>query len=88
MDRTTEASFKERLDSYYDWPCAYVFKFIAPADRLDRLTALFADDADLRTRRSKNGNYVSVTVERVMDDSDQVIAVYRQAAEIDGVMPL
>jgi len=88
MNGTTEESFKERLDGYYDWPCAYVFKFIAPADRLDQVTGLFAEDVDLRTRRSKRGNYVSVTAEIVMAGSDDVIAIYRQAAEIDGVMPL
>ena len=44
MNGTTEESFKERLDGYYDWPCAYVFKFIAPAERLEEVTGLFAED--------------------------------------------
>ena len=88
MNGTTEASFKERLDGFYDWPCSYVFKFIAPADRLDQITGLFGEGVEIRTRRSARGNYASVTAEVVMAGSDEVIAIYRQAGKIDGVMPL
>lgn len=88
MDATSEQSFKDRLDGYYDWPCAYLFKFIAPHDKLDELKDLFADDLPVKTRASEQGNYVSVTAEPVMRDSDEVIAVYRKAAEIEGVVPL
>jgi len=88
MSATTEQSFKERLDGYYDWPCAYLFKFIAPAERLEEVKDLFADASAVRTRASKKGHYVGVTAEVVMEGSDEVIALYRRAAEIDGVMPL
>ena len=96
MEGTTEQSFKERLDGYYDWPCAYLFKFIAPREKLDEVKGLFEElspasgeaEVPLRTRDSAQGNYVSVTAEPVMSDSDAVIAVYRKAAEIDGVVPL
>jgi hypothetical protein len=88
MDGTTEQSFKERLDGYYDWPCGYVFKFIAPRERLQEVVALFGEEVEVSTRNSKKGNYVSVTAEVVAQDSDEVIAVYRRAGEIEGVMPL
>jgi uncharacterized protein len=85
---STEESFKQRLDGYYDWPCSYLFKFIAPKERLDDLVALFDEGDGVQTRESKRGNYVSVTVELAMANSDEVVAVYRRAGEIDGVMPL
>lgn len=88
MSCSTQQTFKERLDGYYDWPCAYLFKFIAPAELLDQVSALFAADVEIRTRHSKRGNYVSVTAEIVMAGSDEVIAIYERASEIDGVMPL
>lgn len=88
MDRTTESSFKERLDGYYDWPSPYLFKFIAPRERLDDVLALFGDEAEVSTRESERGNYVSVTAEIEMEGSDAVIAVYQEAGEIEGVMPL
>ena len=88
MDGTSERSFKERLDGYYDWPCAYTFKFIAPRERLEEVVALFDAEVAVSTRDSKRGNYVSVTAEVVMRDSEEVVAVYRRAGEIDGVMPL
>jgi len=88
MNGTSEASFRARLDGYYDWPCSYIFKFIAPTERLEEVTELFDENVEVRTRRSKHGNYVSVTAEIVMAGSDEVIEIYRRAAEIDGVMPL
>jgi len=88
MDGTSEQSFKDRLDGYYDWPCGYVFKFIAPHDKLDDVVALFAEETELSTRRSKQGNYVSVTAEIEMANSDAVVEVYRRAGAIGGVMPL
>lgn len=88
MDGSSENSFKLRLDQYYDWPCSYLFKFIAPQEKLDAVVELFAQETEVRTRRSKKGNYVSVTAEVEMESSQAVVEVYRRAAEIGGVMPL
>lgn len=88
MDGTTERSFKERLDGYYDWPCGYLFKFIAPRARLDDVVALFEEETEVSTRESKKGNYVSVTAEVEVESSEEVVEVYRRAGEIEGVMPL
>lgn len=88
MDPGSESTFKHRLDQYYDWPCAYLFKFIAPQEKLGELVGLFADEIEVRTRSSRQGNYVSVTAEVEMASSDAVMEVYRRAGEIGGVMPL
>lgn len=88
MDGTTEQSFRESLDGYYDWPCGYLFKFIAPRAQLEEVVALFEEDTEVSTRESKKGNYVSVTAEMEMESSEAVVEVYRRAGEIEGVMPL
>lgn len=88
MNGSSESSFKLRLDQYYDWPCSYLFKFIAPQEKLDEVVELFADETEVRTRRSEQGNYVSVTAEVEMESSEAVVEVYRRAGEIGGVMPL
>jgi hypothetical protein len=50
---------------------------------------LFDDrDAQLSTRESKKGNYVSLSAETDMGSADDVIEIYRRAAEIEGVMAL
>lgn len=85
----TEQSFRERLDAFYDWPCGFLFKFIAPRERLGELEALFDGlDAKLSTRESKKGNYVSLTAELDVGSADEVIEIYRRAGEVEGVMAL
>ncbi|MBN1545953.1 MAG: hypothetical protein JW902_04765, partial [Syntrophaceae bacterium] len=36
-----ESRFKNLLDENYCWPCAFPFKFIIPAERLENVLALF-----------------------------------------------
>jgi uncharacterized protein len=83
-----ERALKERLDAYYDWPCAFLFKFIVPQERGSELLALFGAEAQVRTRESSGGRYLAVTAEVDMTGSDAVLAVYRQAGEIEGVVAL
>lgn len=79
--------FKSLLDEQVDWPSPYVFKFIAPLDELDALTRLFEEDT-VKVRASRKGNYISVTAKPLMQSSEEVIAVYKAAAEVEGVISL
>ena len=79
--------FKELLDDQNDWPTRYTFKFIAPSDSLDRLKRVF-DDHPVRVRESSKGNYKSVTAHLQMSSSEEVVAIYEEASEIDGVISL
>lgn len=85
---TTEDSFRERLDDYYDWPSPFLFKFIAPHDQVDRVLALFDSDAEITTRWSSGGKWISVTTEIEMESSEAVLDVYRRAGTIEGVVAL
>ena len=87
MKEESLRSLKNKLDEFHQWPCPFMFKFIAPQDKINQLMAIFPA-TPFSTRCSKNARYISLTVELEMQSSDQVIAVYRRAGEIDGVMAL
>lgn len=79
--------FRDLLNEQTDWPTLYTFKFITPRDGLDDVKDLF-DDHPVKVRSSSRGNYVSVTARLKMHSSDEVLAVYRAAHEIDDVIAL
>ena len=85
---TDYTTFAERLDQVHDWPCSYTFKFIVPKDRQGEVTCLFGPEAAIRKRASRTGKYISITIEAGMQSSAQVVAVYRQAGSIQGIVML
>ncbi|ARA95105.1 DUF493 domain-containing protein [Rhodothermaceae bacterium RA] len=79
--------FQSLLDDQIDWPSPYLFKFIVPRAEVDALRALFGEE-QMQMRHSRKGNYVSVTARMIMQSSDDVIAVYKAAARVEGVISL
>jgi putative lipoic acid-binding regulatory protein len=82
-------SLKSKLDNEV-FPSVYLFKFILPSDnaKVSQLLSLFGTENKQNIRPSKNGNYVSVSVEELMLSADAVIEKYEQANKIKGVMSL
>lgn len=81
------AKFRAVLDGEYSWPCEYMFKFIVPKDSVFKVEALFPGHA-ISFRDSRNGNYVSATIVLEADSADLIIAIYEQAAQIEGLIAL
>lgn len=81
------AQFRELLDEEMDWPTTYTFKFISPQDGLEELKEIF-EGHPVKVRSSSKGNYVSVTARIEMESSEEVLAVYNRAYEIDDVIAL
>ena len=75
------------LDDTHQWPCRYTFKFIGPANTEQQLIDLFPGHPAKR-RASRNGKYVSITVEASMNSSAEVLARYAAARKIEGVIAL
>jgi|DewCreStandDraft_4_1066084.scaffolds.fasta_scaffold181833_3 putative lipoic acid-binding regulatory protein len=87
MESDPYASFREKLNQEYTWPAMYMFKFIAPAERKRELEDLFPGES-MYCRQSGKGNYVSITVTLRITSADAVIALYRKAASIPGLIAL
>lgn len=92
MDRAEKyQKLKVQLEEGFEWPNLYMFKFIIPADneKLAKVEALFnSEEAQITTRQSSKGNFISVTVKEMMMDPDRVINRYLEAEEIGGVIAL
>lgn len=81
---------EEALRKSNDIPGLYMFKFIIPNenDKLARVMALFDDTSNIHSQESSKGKYVSVTSKEMMLDVESVIAKYKEALKIDGLMIL
>ena len=79
--------FQHLLDDQMDWPSELVFKFIAPRAGLGEMKAVFGLHP-VRVRSSRAGNYVSITARMQMHSSSEIIAVYKAASGIKGVIML
>lgn len=85
---TSTHEFKQRLDEHHQWPCTYMFKFIVPQDQTQKILNLFESRDELRTRPSRHGRYMSVTAKCTVSSSEEVVAVYQAAAQVEGVISL
>lgn len=81
------AGFKEKLDNEYEWPALYMFKFIVPKKNESGVKELFPDTT-LQTKDSRSGKYVSFTAKLIMESSDEVIGIYKEAQKIKGIIAL
>lgn len=82
-----KASFKEKLESSGEFPMLYMFKFIVPKGKEIEVGALFPKN-EIALKPSSGGKYISATIQAMMDSADQIIGIYEQASEIEGVISL
>jgi putative lipoic acid-binding regulatory protein len=80
--------FKQKLIETTSFPSVYMYKFIVESDnrKIALVENLFDPEADLHTKESGNGRYTSITAKQVVMDVEEVIEVYRKAAEIKGII--
>lgn len=88
MAEDTFADLRKKLEETLTYPSVYMFKFILEAEnrKIAMVESMFGDDAEIYTKESGKGNYISITVKVVMMSSDEIIDVYKKASEIKGVM--
>lgn len=82
------SELKKKLDETLSYPAVYMFKFILMADnrKIAMVENLFGENAEIYTKESDKGKYISITVKEVMMSTDEIINIYRRASEIKGVM--
>ncbi len=84
MDLT---KFKSLLDDQYTWPDYYTFKFVTKTDGKSMVMKLM-NGFETTERLSKNGKFTSITSRKIMNSSDEILAVYNEVSKIEGVISL
>jgi putative lipoic acid-binding regulatory protein len=90
MSEDKFAELKKKLDETVTYPSVYMFKFILPADNrtIALVENMFGEGAEIYTKESGKGKYISITVKEVMMNTDEIIVIYKRAGDIPGVMLL
>ncbi len=81
-------SLRTKLVETTTFPSVYMFKFIVEADnrKIALVENLFQEEAEILTKQSDKGKYISITSKQVVMSVDEIIDVYKKAAEIKGIM--
>lgn len=83
------AKLKELLADQ-NFPLMYPFKFIIKEDqdKMVKIKRVFDETAEYSIRKSKNGNYSSITIKQMMMSTDDIINRYQMLENIEGVISL
>jgi len=79
---------KQKLVESMSFPSVYMYKFILQTEHrnIARIENLFGPEAQIHTKESGKGNYISVTARQVVMNVEEIIDIYRRASAIKGVM--
>jgi len=81
------SDFKRKLEEQHAFPSIYMFKFIVPSGKESDVIALLPE-GKITSKTSKKGNYISITAELMIIESDQVIEIYQEAHKVKGLIAL
>ena len=82
---------KGQLEDTTKFPADYMYKFIVPTDenQLEEVQSLFNNGgAVIKTKKSKTGKYISVTIVLKIKNAEEVISYYKKAEKIKGIISL
>ncbi|HRD51460.1 MAG TPA: hypothetical protein PKY96_02315 [Flavobacteriales bacterium] len=79
---------RDSLGKIHDWPSVYMFILEPEEARLKAVLDLFDSESEILRRYSAGGKYLAITVKEVMLSSDEVVARYDRASEIQGLITL
>ena len=73
-----------------NFPLLYPFKFIIKEDhnKLVQIKQIFDETTEVSVRKSKNGNYSSITIKQMMLNTEDIIKRYKMLEGIEGVISL
>ncbi len=86
----------ELLEDTHQFPTNYMFKVIGKADNgfIARAVAVvreelfMEEDPPYFVREQRSGRHVAVTIEPLVRDAEQVVALYRKLIELEGLVLL
>lgn len=82
---------KVQLEDTTKFPADYLYKFIVPntENQVTEVEDIFdKTGAVIKTKKSKTGKYVSVSIMLKLKNSDEVISYYKKAEKIKGIISL
>ncbi|HEX9979828.1 MAG TPA: DUF493 family protein [Flavobacterium sp.] len=94
MDKKTEEFYerlKVELNNTTEWPTEYLFKFIVPTQshKIDAVeTAFDSLGAVITTKKSKNENYTSISINVQMENAQNIVDKYIEVSVIEGIISL
>lgn len=90
MNEKDLETFRIKLLETTTFPTVYMFKIIVPSDnrKIALVESLFESEADIKTKESDRGKYTSITAKQVIIDVEEILAIYKKASMIEGVMML
>jgi putative lipoic acid-binding regulatory protein len=75
------------LDEQYSWPDYYTYKFVINADKKTDLVQILGD-IDISEKSSRTGKFTSITARCLINNSQEVLAVYQRVSKIEGIISL
>lgn len=82
---------KDSLEDTTKFPAEYLYKFIVPAkgNKVQEIEDIFKNKlANISTKESKTGKYISVSIKVNLASADEVILHYRAAEKVEGIISL
>jgi putative lipoic acid-binding regulatory protein len=82
--------FRLKLLETTTFPSVYMFKLIVPSENrtIALVENMFDAETDIHTKESEKGKYTSITAKQVVMTADEIVAIYKKASAIKGVMML
>ncbi len=90
MKNNNFQTLENQLNESHQFPIVYMFKFIVPSDhdKIAQVSNMFGENAQITLRESSQGSFTSLTAKTVMTSAKEVIAKYKQATQIEGLIAL
>lgn len=88
---TFYTKLKGQLEDTTQFPADYMYKFIVPSDgsQQEEIQNLFDNKgAVIKTKKSKTGKYISLSIVLQLDSADEVISYYKKVEKVEGIISL
>ncbi|MEN8703574.1 MAG: DUF493 family protein [Polaribacter sp.] len=85
------AKLKNQLEDTTNFPSDYMYKFIVPTNggQQQEVENVFENQgAVFKTKKSKTGKYISISIVLKLNSSDEVISYYEKVEKVEGIISL
>lgn len=90
MDQTKYNQLRNQLLESTNWPSLYMFKFIIPnkEEKLLAVKNLFPKETEFSYKTSRDIKFIGITVKKEMNSPDDILEIYANAKNIEGLVAL